>query len=245
MERCGASAGFRAVALQLMLTAGPRSGRDSTGAATYRRQAVLGHSPQQRATPSYQARVTATVADHHLHDHVTSPVIAPDDLSRSWWSRRSAAHDPSRQEVDERLGHLGWLVLWGEVLSSAGVAFLPGARSALVEASRAARAVRDAANGATGELVIGALGSALNAILPPLVRSFLAQSPNEGRHPPTRHRPATRRAVRPASRRRLCQVCATRTRDRRHTHEGRTTGRGTPGRSPPRRERRRSPCRVG
>jgi DNA-binding transcriptional LysR family regulator len=63
-------------------------------------------------------------------------------------------------------------------LSSAGLAFLPGARSALVEASRAARAVRDAANGGTGELVIGALGSALNGILPPLVRTFLAQCPN-------------------------------------------------------------------
>ncbi len=63
-------------------------------------------------------------------------------------------------------------------LTSAGAAFLPGARRALIEASRAARDARDAANGGTGELVIGALGSALNGVLPPLVRAFAAQSPN-------------------------------------------------------------------
>jgi len=63
-------------------------------------------------------------------------------------------------------------------LTASGTAFLPGARSALVEASRAARAVRDAANGGTGEVVIGALGSALNGVLPPLVRAFLAQNPD-------------------------------------------------------------------
>jgi DNA-binding transcriptional LysR family regulator len=63
-------------------------------------------------------------------------------------------------------------------LSSAGAAFLPGARSALVEAERAARAARAAAEGGTGELIIGALGSALNGVLPPLVRAFAAQSPN-------------------------------------------------------------------
>ncbi len=62
-------------------------------------------------------------------------------------------------------------------LTASGAAFLPGARSALFETSRAARAVREAANGITGELVIGALGSALNGVLPPLVRAFVAQSP--------------------------------------------------------------------
>lgn len=63
-------------------------------------------------------------------------------------------------------------------LTSAGAAFLPGARRAVVEAERAARAASDAASGRTGELVIGALGSALNGVLPPLVRAFAAQSPH-------------------------------------------------------------------
>lgn len=61
-------------------------------------------------------------------------------------------------------------------LTSAGAAFLPGARRAVIEAERAARAARDAASGGAGELVIGAIGSALNGILPGLVRAFLGSS---------------------------------------------------------------------
>lgn len=57
-------------------------------------------------------------------------------------------------------------------LTPAGTAFLPGARRAVIEAQRAARAARDAASGGAGELLIGTIGSALNGILPGLLREF-------------------------------------------------------------------------
>ncbi len=63
-------------------------------------------------------------------------------------------------------------------LTPAGAALVPGARRALIEVQRGARAARDAAGGSTGELVIGALGSALNGMLPALVRVFTAQAPD-------------------------------------------------------------------
>jgi DNA-binding transcriptional LysR family regulator len=63
-------------------------------------------------------------------------------------------------------------------LTPAGAALIPGGRRAITEVERGARAVRDAAAGGTGELIIGALGSALNGILPPLVRAFTLQSPD-------------------------------------------------------------------
>jgi len=63
-------------------------------------------------------------------------------------------------------------------LTSAGAALIPGARRAVIEVERAARAARDAASGGSGELLIGALGSALNGALPPLVRAFTAQNPD-------------------------------------------------------------------
>jgi DNA-binding transcriptional LysR family regulator len=62
-------------------------------------------------------------------------------------------------------------------LTPAGAAFLRGARRALIDAERAAHAARGAADGLSGELIIGALGSALNGVLPPLIRAFAAQSP--------------------------------------------------------------------
>jgi DNA-binding transcriptional LysR family regulator len=62
-------------------------------------------------------------------------------------------------------------------LTPAGAAFLPGARRALIDAERAAHAARGAAEGLSGELIIGAIGSALNGVLPPLIRAFAAQSP--------------------------------------------------------------------
>jgi len=62
-------------------------------------------------------------------------------------------------------------------LTAAGAALAPGARRALTEAERAGHAAREAATGASGELVIGAIGSALNGVLPLLVRAFAARSP--------------------------------------------------------------------
>lgn len=65
-------------------------------------------------------------------------------------------------------------------LTPSGAALLPGARRAVIEAERAAQAARDAATGGSGDLVIGALGSALNGVLPPLVRAFARRRPGVG-----------------------------------------------------------------
>lgn len=63
-------------------------------------------------------------------------------------------------------------------LTPAGVALIPGARRAVIEVDRAAQAAREAAGGGAGDLAIGALGSALNGVLPSLLRAFAAHSPN-------------------------------------------------------------------
>lgn len=47
----------------------------------------------------------------------------------------------------------------------------------MTEVERAAWTARDATTGGAGELIIGALGSALNGLLPELVRSFTVSSP--------------------------------------------------------------------
>jgi len=62
-------------------------------------------------------------------------------------------------------------------LTPAGAALIPGARRAVIEADRGAHAAREAASGGAGELAIGALGSALNGLLPAVLRAFADTSP--------------------------------------------------------------------
>jgi DNA-binding transcriptional LysR family regulator len=66
----------------------------------------------------------------------------------------------------------------GAVLTDAGEAFLPQARSVLAQADVAAESVRMVANGVAGTLTLGFIDSAAPGILPPLIRRFTARYPN-------------------------------------------------------------------
>jgi len=66
----------------------------------------------------------------------------------------------------------------GAVLTGAGEAFLPQARSVLAQADVAAETVRLVAQGVAGTLTLGFIDSAAVGILPPLIRRFTARYPN-------------------------------------------------------------------
>jgi DNA-binding transcriptional LysR family regulator len=66
----------------------------------------------------------------------------------------------------------------GAMLTDAGAALLPQARSVLAQADVAAETVRMVAHGVAGTLTIGLIDSAALGILPPLVRRFTARYPN-------------------------------------------------------------------
>jgi DNA-binding transcriptional LysR family regulator len=65
----------------------------------------------------------------------------------------------------------------GAVLTGAGEAFLPQARSVLAQADVAAETVRMVADGVAGTLTLGFIDSAALGILPPLIRRFTARYP--------------------------------------------------------------------
>lgn len=66
----------------------------------------------------------------------------------------------------------------GMVLTDAGEAFLPHARSVLAQADAAVESVHLVTHGLGGTLTLGFIDSAALAILPPLIRRFTSRFPN-------------------------------------------------------------------